>query len=126
MSSPTYKPRAWTRTGTARVVGSGIWITTTSGETFGISAEDFAAFFFDGEPATVYRIDPTGTDEPRPAGTMDLSQSGRMAMVMIDGAEFTALQLPSADLAAHYRRADRRGVPCMAPPVLSSCMAVPA
>ena len=130
MSSTTHQtktraPAKWTRAGSARVRGSGLWIETADGRTFGIGAEDLAAFIFDGAPAAVLEIDPAGIAEPVPVGHMDLSQSGRMVLVMIDGEPFTGRQMPAAALLKHYRTADRAPVAVMAPPTPSS-LAVPA
>lgn len=119
MSTPTPNLKTaqkWARIGQARVAGLGVRIDCDDGRAFAVSAEGAAGLFFENEPATVYRIDPAGDTEPQAAGTMDVSASGRMLLVMLEGEAYTGMQLPAADLLAHYRRADRGRVPVVAPP----------
>ena len=124
--TPKNRAPKWERVGAARVRGSGLWIDSDDGRTFGIGAEDLARFIFGGEPATVYQLDPAGAAEPRPVGHIDLSQSGRMVLVEIDGEPFTARQMPAAAVLRHVERADRARIPVVRPPPPSFCVAVPA
>lgn len=114
--TPKNRAPKWSRVGAARVRGSGLWIDSDDGRTFGIGAEDLARFIFEGEPATVYQLDPAGAAEPVPVGHIDLSQSGRMVLVELDGEPFTARQMPADHICRHYLRGSRRAVPVVTPP----------
>lgn len=116
MSPTTHKSaQKWARVGAARLCGAGLWI-ACDGKHYAVPAADLAAFLDEGETATIYQVDPDGADEPREVGSMDLSGSGRMVLVRINGEDYLGRQLPAADLAAHVARADRRVIPVMAPP----------
>ena len=120
----TRAPSKWRRVGSARVAGLGIRI-ETAGTTYAISADGIAALVNEGEPATLYEIDPSCRIAPREAGSVTVSQSGRMILIQVNGREFTGLQVPARDLVAHYTRADRAPVAVVTPPTPSP-MAVPA
>lgn len=128
MSSTTHtknrRPARWERVGSARVAGLGVRI-ETAGTTYAISADGIAALINEGEPATLYEIDPAARVEPREAGIVTVSQSGRMILVQVNGREFTGLQVPARDLVAHLSRLDRAPVAVVTPPTPSS-LAVPA
>lgn len=123
-SNKTPRRARWERVGSARVAGLGVRI-ETGGMVYAISADGIAALINDGEPATLYEIDPAARVEPREAGSVTVSQSGRMILIQVNGREFTGLQVPARDLVAHYTRADRAPVAVVTPPTPSSQM-VPA
>ena len=114
---PTKTPRRarWERVGSARVAGLGVRI-ETGGMVYAISADGIAALVNEGEPATLYEIDPACRIAPREAGSVTVSQSGRMILIQVNGREFTGLQVPARDLVAHYTRADRAPVAVVTPP----------
>ena len=111
----TRAPSKWRRVGSARVAGLGVRI-ETAGMVYAISADGIAALINEGEPATLYEIDPAARVEPREAGIVTVSQSGRMILIQVNGREFTGLQVPARDLVAHYTRADRAPVAVVTPP----------
>lgn len=125
MTSTTLKPAAqkWATIGTARMLGLGVRIDCDDGRTYAVAAEDLARFIWDGEPATVYRVDFDGRQAPCEAGHLDLSQSGRMVMAQIDGMPYTGMQMPAADFCRHYTRQDKTAVPVVAPPAPSWAVA---
>jgi len=106
------------------VAGLGVRI-ETAGMVYAISADGIAALINDGEPATLYEIDPSCRIAPREAGSVTVSQSGRMVLIQVNGREFTGLQVPARDLVAHLSRLDRAPVAVVTPPTPSSQM-VPA
>lgn len=115
----TRAPSKWRRVGSARVAGLGVRI-ETAGMVYAISADGIAALVNEGEPATLYEIDPACRIAPRECGRVTVSQSGKMILVQVAGREYTGLQVPAADLVAHLSRHERAPIAVVTPPAVSA------